>query len=274
MLCNQSGQALQEYKDKKDQEEKFHQEFEGFLDYLKDNPEMLKEGRLKYLREFISLSTRFPNVYDFHCDGDNTIQMPLPSNVRGAQPTKGYVESVANLNNEDSCDNPILTVLIVNPFWKSDRSNYADIPQKIKYTELTLVDGDGQKIHSRLNKNLVEIGCMLKRGDMLCLDLFTIVRFRINEESPYMPMLFVHNLSRVGTEPLYDSSIKQDMLVCHHSTPTIESSHGDSPPIDPRINPKPQCTSEQRLCAIHGIYSRLLLCYRRSRRYVSKCFLS
>lgn len=75
---------------------------------------------------------------------------------------------------------------------------------------------------------------------MLRLDLFTIVRFRINEESPYMPMLFVHNLSRVGTEPLYDSSIKQDRLVCHHSTPTIESSHGDSPPIDPRIDPKPR----------------------------------
>ena len=216
---------------------------------------------MKYLRDFISISKRFPNLY---IAGDDTIQMPIPTAMQGVQPTKGYVECIANLNNEDSCDNPVLTVLVVKASWKNDVTHYPDKPQRIKFTDLLLVDGDGQKVHSRLNKNLVEIGCMLKRGDKICLDRFTIVHFRINEDSPRMPMLFIHELSRVGNEPIDDTSIKEEMIVSHHSTPTTdanaESSHGDSPPIDPRKDPKPQCTTEKRLCAIHGISFITCLC--------------
>lgn len=65
---------------------------------------------------------------------------------------------------------------------------------------MALVDGDGEKIHARLNRNLVEVGCMLKIGDMIRLDLFTQLRFRINSGSPHMPMLFIHGLSRVGKD--------------------------------------------------------------------------
>ena len=173
-----------------DNQEKFHQEFEVFLDFVEDNPEYYTSQRLKYLRDFVSVVSRFPSVY---CDGDDTIRMPSPPEDRHLALTEGYVQSLANLNNEaKKCSNPILSVLVVKSFHKRDTTSFADTPQSIKFTELKLVDGDGQKIHARLNCNLVEIGSMLKRGDRIRLDMFTPIKFRINEESPRMPMLFIH----------------------------------------------------------------------------------
>ena len=253
VACSQSktGQEIQRDKDKMDQQEKFHKEFSDFLTFVKDKPDIYCHPRLKYLREFVSIVSRFPRQY---VDGDDTVSMPLPPSDRGFSLTKGYVQSIANTaNDRETCDNPILSVLAHKAFRKRDNSN-SDTPESIKYNELTLVDGDGEKIHARLNRNLVEVGCMLKIGDMIRLDLFTQLRFRINSGSPHMPMLFIHGLSRVGTCHLADSDVKTVFMKCEAmpmaKEPTLDD---DYFVIDPRKHDKPCCTNEHRYCAMYGL---------------------
>ena len=157
-------------------------------------------------------------------DGDDTTTMPLPPSDRNLVLTKGYVKAIANTTNKnEACNNPILSVLVIKTFHKTDDSNFASTPQSLKFTDLKLVDGDGQKIHARLNRNLVDVGRSLERGDMIRLDVFTPLRYRINESSPHMPMLFVHQLSRVGKCHLEDSEVQTEMLACNQMQTLQES---------------------------------------------------
>ncbi len=194
-------------------------------------------------------------------DGDDTVTMPLPPSDRNLVLTKEYVKAIANTTNEnESCNNPILSVLVIKTFHKTDESNFASTPQSLKFTDLKLVDGDGQKIHARLNRNLVDVGRSLERGDMIRLDVFTPLHYRINESSPRMPMLFVHQLSRVGKCHLEDSEVKMEMLACNHQVQTLQEpvTEDDYYVVDPRIHNKPCCTSDHRLCALNGL--RFIAC--------------
>ena len=258
----QTGQALKHEKQLKDEEEKLHQDFAQFLSALEQHPDWLQHPRLQYLREFISIVDRFPRIY---VNGDDTVRMPLPPEDRELEPTRGYVKSVANLSNDESEteDHPILSVLAVNSFHRKDESTIPDQTQNVKFTEVKLVDGDGQKIHARLNRNLVEVGHVLKRGDKIRLDCFTPIRYRINASSPRMPMLFIHNLSRVGSEPLEDEDIEPKMMACTSMLTPREPLDEfecleDYYIIDPRVHPKPKCTNEERCCAMYGL--RFITC--------------
>ena len=82
------GQARRKVNDKMDDQERFHKKFEAFLDFVEDNPEYYTAQRLKYLRDFASVASRFPSVY---CDGDDTIRMPSPPEDRHLALTEGYV---------------------------------------------------------------------------------------------------------------------------------------------------------------------------------------
>ena len=257
-----TGQALRAEQSKKDQEEKFHQDFQQFLTFIENNPECYTAPRLQYLRDFVSLAERFPQTY---VNGDDTMKMPPSMEGMMSTPTKGYVRSLADLDNEtETIANPILLVLAVHSYYKKEVSTIPDKPQNIKFTELSLVDGDGEKIHARLNRNLVEIGCcMLKKGDKMRLDLFTPIRFRVNASSPRMPMLFIHKLSRVGSESILDSNIKSRFMSCQRDITPSEpldsfESEEDYFIINPREHDKPECTNEKRRCALYGI--RFLTC--------------
>jgi hypothetical protein len=191
----------------------------------------------------------------------------MPPSIDGmsSKPTEGYVRSLADLNNEnETVANPILLVLAVSSYYRKEVSMIPDKPQNIKFTELSLVDGDGEKIHARLNRNLVEIGCcMLKKGDKVRLDVFTPIRFRVNESSPRMPMLFIHELSRVGSESIFDSDVKPNFMSCYQGITPSEPFDSfeleeDYLIIDPRKHEKPECTNERRCCAMYGI--RFLTC--------------
>ena len=96
---------------------------------------------------------------------------------------------------------------------------------------------------------------------MIRLDRFTKLRYRVNSNSPRMPVLFILCLSRVGFIPLQDGFVKKEMICCKLSIPSehndkIEPSLQDG--LDPRKDPAPECTDGSRLCAVYGV--RFLKC--------------
>eukprot|EP00581_Thalassiosira_minuscula_P010350 CAMPEP_0183702830 /NCGR_PEP_ID=MMETSP0737-20130205/806_1 /TAXON_ID=385413 /ORGANISM="Thalassiosira miniscula, Strain CCMP1093" /LENGTH=358 /DNA_ID=CAMNT_0025929507 /DNA_START=84 /DNA_END=1157 /DNA_ORIENTATION=- len=255
-----SGQELRALRERRDWEEKLHQEFAHFLSGVSEHPEMYAAPRLRYLRDFVNLAQRFPNVFTTE-DGDDTTTMPLPPGDRGLEVTKGSVTSLADME-ASPVDLPVLSVYAAKPGYHRDTGVVrVDHPQTIKLTELRLCDGDGHQIHARLNNNISEIGSVLKRGDKIRLDLYTPLRYRINQSSPKMPALFIHRLSRVGNQQLNDSQLRE-MLPCSRFHPR-EHLDSDLPDgsnfiIDPRRDPEPVCSDGNRLCAAYGV--RFLTC--------------
>jgi hypothetical protein len=251
------GQEDRELKLRIGGEEQLHKEFESFLSAMKEYPEMYAAPRLRYLRNFVNLVTRCPDQYKSQA-GDDTIELPVPQEDRGLAITPGYVKALADL--ESGSANPVLLVLAVDSEYQKDVWGI-DKPQTVKMTELRLVDADGDQIHARLNHSLAEVGCMLRRGDKIRLDMFTPLRYRINSASPRMPMLFIHKMSRVGNQPLDDDDVK-GMVPCSRAHPREHldafEPEDDNLVIDPRVNPKPACTPDNRLCAKYGI--RFLTC--------------
>ena len=255
-----SGQEARARKNEEDQEEGLHQDVESLINALKEYPDMWEHPRLKYFRDFVNMVHRLPHVYVSH-DGDDCIGMPLPPEDRGVVLTEGFVRGLSELmNGRDICDHPILSVLSVNPGYQKE-ALVIDDPQRVKLTELRLVDGDGEHIHARLNVSLAEVGCQLKRGDKIRLDMFTEVRYRMNVKSPRMPGLFIHKLSRVGHDIIPDAESKP-MVSCSVMLPREHAEEfdpeGDDPVIDPRKDPKPCCSDDNRLCALYGL--RFLTC--------------
>ena len=54
----------------------------------------------------------------------------------------------------------------------------------------------------------------LQRGDKIRLDLFTPFEYHVTNESPLMPALFVHQLSRVGRDNyLQDAFINRSQFI-------------------------------------------------------------
>mmetsp|Transcript_3957 Transcript_3957/g.7364 ORF Transcript_3957/g.7364 Transcript_3957/m.7364 type:complete len:364 (-) Transcript_3957:57-1148(-) len=255
-----SGQELRALQERRDWEEKFHQEFAQFLSGVSEHPQMYAAPRLRYLRDFVSLAHRFPDVFRTE-DGDDTITMPLSPGDRALEVTKGFVTSLAEME-VSPVDEPVLLVYATKPGYHNDTGLVrVDNPQAIKLTELRLCDGDGHQIHARLNNSLSEVGSILKRGDKIRLDLYTPLRYRINQSSPKMPALFIHRISRVGTQPLPDSEIRE-MLTCRRLYPREhldnEVPDGSRFIIDPRRDASPVCNDSNRLCAAYGV--RFLTC--------------
>ena len=79
----------------------------------------------------------------------------------------------------------------------------------------------------------------------------------MNKESPKMPALFIHALARVGYREL--PAVIQgnyNLLPCSRSLPNEhmdEFSPSFDRIIDPRVDPKPVCTDENRICAMYGV---------------------
>lgn len=126
----------------------------------------------------------------------------------------------------------------------------------MKLTTMRLVDGDGFQIHARLDVKITEVGRQLKRGDIVQLDVFTELRYRVSKGSPRMPALFIFNLSRVGYSSLPDEAVKT-MLQCSTALPREEEDEFNPPTeqfvIDPRVHDKPICTDTKPCCAMYGI---------------------
>lgn len=187
--------------------------------------------------------------------------MPVPEVDRGHELTKGYIDALAQLRSgSEVADKPVLCVYAKETKQHVVRTPGHEDARPVMMTEFRLIDGDGEQIHARLSVGIAQWGRMLNRGDMIRLDNFTELRYRPNEASSRMPALFVLGLSRVGYFPLQDDFVKKEMLACKLSLP---SEHNDviEPAIDdldPRKDPPPACTHNNRLCAAYGV--RFLSC--------------
>ena len=255
-----SDQELKELKLRTEIEEGIHQSVMTLLEAIKNNPNMYQSPRLLYLRNFVSYVSRHEDTFS-SCSGDDTIELAVP---RGPDATEGYVKALTELKSGmDILGFGVPPILIV---YSTETENYNEVTnltnekQRVKLTQMRLVDGSGDQIHTRLAVNLAEMGRCLKRGDKVRLDSYTELRYRVNPESPRMPALFVHAISRVGNVPLPDDSIKPPLpiaVVCPiaHLDDYEPSSEYI---IDPRKDEKPTCTDECRHCAVYGI--RFLKC--------------
>lgn len=257
-----SDQELKELKLRTEIEEGIHQSVETLLEAVKINPNMYLSPRLLYLRNFVSFVNRNDETFSV-CSGDDTIELAVP---RGPDTTEGYVKALSELRSGSDIvgwdGTPILTV------YSTETQHYNEVTslvndnekQRVKLTHMRLVDGSGDQIHARLAVNLTESGRLLKRGDKLRLDSYTELSYRVNKQSPRMPALFIHALSRLGNVPLQDETINNQIPV----TVVVPSEHNDEYEpskeniIDPRKDKKPECTDENRCCAVYGI--RFLKC--------------
>ena len=254
-----SNQEKIEQKYRTDQEEGQHQMTENLLNSIKDNPEMWEADRLAYLRNFCSYARRHLPP----CPGDDTIKLPVQQASK--EPTRGYVQALTNLQSGSDVpgvgwgDNgPVLMVYTVETCHKKNVSSVVakEEEQNVKLTTLRLVDGSGDQIYCRLAINLAETGRRLKRGDVIQLDSYTELRFRVNESSPRLPGLFVHELSRLGHTNLTDNDVNKEVKPM---AKTLPSEHkdlfepSDFRVIDPRKDEKPKCTDQNRCCAVYGI---------------------
>ena len=232
---------------------------EHMLDAIKADPDMWSAERLAYLRNFVSFACRhnFPRL-----PGDDTVELPLPQASKEA--THGYVQALTNLESGSDVpgvgwgvNGPVLVVYAIETGHHKDVSSVVkkEEEQTVKLTTLRLVDGSGDQIHCRLAINLAETGRCLKRGDVIQLDSYTELRFRVNKTSPRLPGLFVHELSRLGHTILKDKNVKNILPMAK----SLPDEHTDlfepssERVIDPRVDEKPECTDQNRCCAVYGI---------------------
>ena len=255
-----SKQEEKELKLRTDYEEGMHQSMETLLDAIKQSPSMYQSTRLSYLRDFVSFVNRNEETFSL-CSGDDTIELPVP---RGPDATEGYVKALTELKSGMDIlgfgGKPILIVYSTETENYNEVTNLTNEKQRVKLTHLRLVDGSGDQIHTRLAVNLAETGRCLKSGDKVRLDSYTELRYRVNPESPRMPALFVHALSRLGNVPFHDDSIKPPLpiAVVRPIDHLDEYEPSSEYIIDPSKDEKPTCTDECRHCAVYGI--RFLKC--------------
>jgi hypothetical protein len=264
LQMNVSAQERRSQRDRAEQEENVLQEFENLLVAVKQTPRLWRVSRMGFLREFCSFVERNPDFSFQH--GDNTTDMTLPVEDRELRLTGGYVKALAERRDSLTlAPHPILAVLSAGgTFRKESRpGNWA--AQNVKLVTLTLVDGDGERIHTRLNNCLSHLNNELQRGDKIRLDLFTPIEYRVTNESPLLPALFVHQLSRVGRDNnLPDAFVNRSQFIsCTTSKSNVVRSADWEPidnelVIDPRQHDLPECTYGERKCAMYGV--RFLNC--------------
>jgi len=170
---NVSAQERWSQRDRAEQEENVLQEFENLLVEVKQTPKLWRVSRMGFLREFCSFvirNTKFPFQY-----GGNTTDMSLPVEDRELRLTGGYAKALAE--QQDSLTlawHPILAVLLAGGTFRKESSPGNWVVQNVKIVTLTrLVDGDGERIHTRLNNSLSHLNNKLQRGDQIRLPLYS-----------------------------------------------------------------------------------------------------
>ena len=122
-------------------------------------------------------------------------------------------------------------------------------------THLALVDGGNNTIHARMATHIADAGKALGEGDVIQLNLFTELTYRVNDTSPSMPALFIIQYYRVGHIPLALKTDIKDMIPYAPSSSALQQTGQRKSPysiVDPLTQPPPKCTYENRLCRKFG----------------------
>ena len=186
---------------------------------------LYQKAEVQYIREFVDEVARFPNKYR-PMDHDNTLRLPV---MAGPDLTKGYVKALADLKSgRDVADNPILMVYTRTTNYRDDTAHAESDKQRIKMTEMKLVDGDGHQIFCRLALHLADAGRALNRGDKIRLVMFTPLthQYKGNPEWPErtLPALFICQMSLVGQMSALDmdSMVKEDIPYCRSTNTDVD----------------------------------------------------
>lgn len=174
--------------------------------------------------------------------------------------TRGYIAAVACGRSTDSItSSPILHVLTRRTGFEAvmhaDHEKIKD-HQKVKLTHLTLVDGDNNQIHSRMATHIADAGRELSEGDIIKLERFTELSYRVNKTSNPMPALFILNYTHVGHMPLDPQKEINDMIPYQPTLAALEDKEDSEEVyhvIDPLTQDPPKCTYENRLCRKFGV---------------------
>ena len=175
--------------------------------------------------------------------------------------TKDYIISLAAQDGKAlSKANPILAVVCRRTGFQETTTLNQTKPsqaQRVKLTQLTLMDGDNNQIHARLATHLTDTGRNLGEGDIICLDMFSSLTYHVNDVSQLFPALFVQRFHTIGHHPLPAQESINDILQCNNLNVNWNNSeNNDHPPqyyVYPRKQPKPKCTYENRLCRKFGV---------------------
>ena len=104
--------------------------------------------------------------------------------------------------------------------YREDTAHAESHKQRIKMTEMKLVDGDCHQIFCRLALHLADAGRALNCGDKIRLDMFTPLthQYKGNPDWPErsLPALFICQMSLVGQMPVLnmDSMVKEEIPYC------------------------------------------------------------
>lgn len=238
---------------------KLHAEFRNLLRTVTTRASLWMDDNLRYLREFCHTvaahTLKFPRLA-----GDDTNEFIIDNGEETVvELTDGYISAVAEGRSTLASvkhDHPVLAVLERETGYRDVMRHQAtNNHQKVKLTHLTLMDGDNHQIHARMATELTDKGRALQRGDIIRLDLFTELTYRVNAQSPNMPALFILGYSIVGHKPV---PAKEDIGERPTYKPTLSNllDDGDKTSFrtpDPLKEDPPACTYEKRLCRKFGI---------------------
>ena len=231
-----------------------HIEFQGLLNTVLTRPSLWVDESLRCLRNFCCAAhgnvQKFPSLM-----GDSVRAVYEAEPI--ITPTTGYIAAVASgSDTSDITSQPVLSVLSRQTgFQTTLKHNSATSHQSVKITHLTLVDGDRNSIHARLATHLADKGRDLEEGDLIRLEMFTELSYRVNDESPRMPAIFVIKYTKVGHAPMpLQKDIKGMIQYTYNPSESASSGEAKSHSIpDPLSEPPPSCTFDNRLCRLHGV---------------------
>ena len=235
--------------------------FANLWDYIRSVSVELSQWKSppnKPVRELVHRAIADPSSFPL-VPGDTAPQLVAPG--ADATLTKGYVASVAA--NDDSSKKFTFPVLVVlsrkTGFSKTIQHNNETNNKKspVKLTRLTLLDGDLNKMHARMATETTEKGRALRCGDIIRVDQYTELSYRVNNDSPLMPALFILEFTTVGYRQLPDEDKIPDVTLstAPWTGQNLWQSDQERPKyhIDPRCQDPPKCTEDNRLCRKFGV---------------------
>lgn len=184
-------------------------EFENLLRTILVRPQLWLEQRFQYLRNFVLTVSRGKDRNKFRIvEGDEALTVAgeeqpsttggdtiaaageeepsttgdeAQSVAKGEDPsttiTKNFIQTLAEGGNIPDGTEPVLFVLMRKTGFHNHTAHQDCKTQKVKLTQLTLVDGDNNTIHARMATHLADVGRQLVEGDIIKLGLYTPLRF-------------------------------------------------------------------------------------------------
>jgi hypothetical protein len=225
-VVDMTAQERRSQQDHKEQEENILQEFENILVQVKKTPKLWCLDRMGFLWEFCSFVERSPEFP--HQRGDNTTDLTLQVNDHELRFTRGYGKALASCQDSLTlAQSPILAVLSAGGTFLRKFILAAGLRKMLSLWHWLLL----MVMASVFIPNWTT--AKLQRGDKIHFNLFTSIKYRVTNESPLMPALFVYKLFHVGRDFENLPNVLTNCCLACSSKPSELSANCE--PIDDKI---------------------------------------